>query len=137
MNWQALGETLINLHLLRACPLATSTVQFVGDKNSVIAAGYPKFLGDAAALGPGLKLETISPAAWQFQVGAHQVLRKWLKDRRGRTLSPNELAHYARMVACVERTLALAPRIDETIQTHGGWAKFDTQARRASKGSGS
>jgi predicted helicase len=126
----ALGDTLIDLHLLRV-PLPAATVQLNGDANCIVAPGYPQFLRDAVALAPGAKFESISPAAWQFQVGAHQVLRKWLKDRRGRKLSPNDAAHYARMVASVERTLTILPQIDAAI------APFNTQARSASEGSDS
>jgi len=32
--------------------------------------------------------EAVSPSVWAFQVGGYQVLYKWLKDRKGRTLAP-------------------------------------------------
>ena len=37
--------------------------------------------------------EGIEPDVWEFQIGGYQVLHKWLKDRRGRKLSFDDLLH--------------------------------------------
>jgi len=64
---------------------------------------------------------------WEFQVGGYQVLRKWLYDRRetskqpGRVLTPEDIAHYQRIVVALKETIRLMGEIDEVIEAHGGW----------------
>ena len=58
---------------------------------------------------------------WEFYVGGYQVCHKWLKDRKGRTLSYENIQHYQRIVAALAETITLMEKIDETIEEHGGW----------------
>jgi hypothetical protein len=58
---------------------------------------------------------------WEFHVGGYQVCEKWLKDRKGRTLTYEDLAHYQQTVAALAETIHLMAAIDETIEDHGGW----------------
>ena len=44
---------------------------------------------------------------WTFQVGGYQVAEKWLKDRRERELSLDDLEHYGRIIAALSETLRL------------------------------
>lgn len=39
----------------------------------------------------GQHFEGIPPEVWEFQLGGYQPMDKWLKDRRGRTLSFDDL----------------------------------------------
>lgn len=52
---------------------------------------------------------------WNFYVGGYQVCQKWLKDRKGRTLSPADLTHYQRIVVALQETIRLMQQIDEAI----------------------
>jgi hypothetical protein len=58
---------------------------------------------------------------WQFQVGGYQVCEKWLKDRRGRKLSYDDLAHYQKVVVALKETIRLMAEVDEAVASHGGW----------------
>ncbi len=58
---------------------------------------------------------------WNFQIGGYQVCHKWLKDRKGRTLSDEDLLHYAKIVTALHETIRLMEEIDEVIEEHGGW----------------
>jgi hypothetical protein len=42
-------------------------------------------------------------------------LEKWLKDRRGRELSSDDLTHYQRIVVALGKTIALMGEIDAAI----------------------
>jgi hypothetical protein len=42
--------------------------------------------------------------AWEFRIGGYQPAQKWLKDRRGRTLSFEEVMHYQRIVKILAET---------------------------------
>ena len=48
-------------------------------------------------------------------------LEKWLKDRRGRVLSYDNVMHYQRMVVALSETIRVMGEIDTVIDAHGGW----------------
>ena len=58
---------------------------------------------------------------WDFHIGGYQVCHKWLKDRKGRTLSDKEIAHYQKIVVVLSETIRVMAEIDEVIEAHGGW----------------
>ncbi len=58
---------------------------------------------------------------WNFHVGGYQVCEKWLKDRKGRTLSADDIAHYRKVVVALHETIRLMAEIDVAIANHGGW----------------
>ena len=61
------------------------------------------------------------PEVWAFHVGGYQVCAKWLKDRKGRQLTYDDLTHYQHVVAALAETISLMREIDEVIEAHGGW----------------
>jgi Type ISP C-terminal specificity domain len=63
----------------------------------------------------------VSLDVWEFQVGGYQVCHKWLKDRKGRVLSYEDIRQYQRIVAALEETISLIEQVDEAIEEHGGW----------------
>lgn len=63
----------------------------------------------------------ISPALWAHRVGGYQVLEKWLKDRKGRALSFDDITHYAQVCAALERTALIMLEIDGVVDEVGGF----------------
>ncbi len=63
----------------------------------------------------------VSQAVWDMQIGGYRVAEKWLKDRKGRLLSYDEITHYQSVVAALARTVALQKALDECIAEAGGW----------------
>ena len=63
----------------------------------------------------------ISPEIWTFCIGGYQPAQKWLKDRKGLTLSEDDIQHYRGLCAILSRTSYLMTEIDNAIATHGGW----------------
>jgi len=49
----------------------------------------------------------VDPADWEAWIGGYQPAQKWLKDRRGRTLSPDDLQHYRRIILALRKTRSL------------------------------
>jgi hypothetical protein len=84
---------------------------------------YPYFEDGRVFIGPNTYLEPVPEPVWKFRVGAYQVSEKWLKDRRGRTLTKNEVAHYQNILFAVAETARLMPEVDMAIDRHGGWPK--------------
>jgi hypothetical protein len=59
--------------------------------------------------------EDVPPEAWNFHVGGYQVCEKWLKDRKGRALSYDDLQHWQRVVVALKETQRLMDEIDALI----------------------
>ena len=77
----------------------------------------------------------VSPEVWNFHIGGYQVCHKWLKDRKGRTLSQEDTAHYGNIVAALDETIRLMVEIDDVIEEHGGWPEaFRGSSDVAAKG---
>ena len=65
--------------------------------------------------------DAVPVAVWETHIGGYRVAEKWLKDRRGRTLSYDELTHYQHVISALARTLEIQNEIDIAIASSGGW----------------
>jgi hypothetical protein len=62
--------------------------------------------------------EGMTSEVWDFHIGGYQVCQKWLKDRKGRTLSYDDLTHYQKIIVAIKETVQLMTEIDGLIP---GW----------------
>ncbi|MCX5846141.1 MAG: N-6 DNA methylase [Deltaproteobacteria bacterium] len=132
-----IGEDLVALHLMeKQIPLITgypvagdSTVETVRYTESSPSLD-PSHQGreDNGRQGAGRVwinksqyFDGVPPEVWNFHIGGYQVCQKWLKDRKGRQLTYDDITHYQRIVATLAETISLMAAIDETINSHGGW----------------
>jgi predicted helicase len=123
----SLGERLVGLHLVEKFGKALPKYPAKGN-NLVEKVEYlePKNQGDSAEQGrvyinKTQYFEGVPPEVWNFHVGGYQVCHKWLKDRKGRVLSFEDIQHYQRIVAALAETIELMEQVDEVIEAHGGW----------------
>ena len=65
--------------------------------------------------------EGVSPETWEFTIGGYRPTEKWLKDRKGRVLSDDDIDHYRQVLAALAGTERLMNEIDELIEQHSGW----------------
>ena len=65
--------------------------------------------------------EGVTPETWTFAIGGYRPAEKWLKDRKNRILSFEDIIHYRTICAALAETPDLMARIDETVAVHGGW----------------
>ena len=65
--------------------------------------------------------EGVAPETWAFAIGGYRPAEKWLKDRKGRALSFDDIAHYRHICAALAATPRIMARIDRAIDAHGGW----------------
>ena len=42
--------------------------------------------------------------AWEFLIGGYQPAQKWLKDRKGRALSFEDVMHYQKIIKILSET---------------------------------
>ena len=65
--------------------------------------------------------ESVEPEIWASTIGGYRPAEKWLKDRKRRTLSEEDIDHYRKIIAALAETRRLMVKIDEVIGKHGGW----------------
>jgi hypothetical protein len=129
-----LGGELVALHLLESPLLAKTITRYpvVGDNR--VEKGRPKYFApgetepgskDGAVLEAGRVyinksqyFEGVPPEVWEHQVGGYQVCDKWLKDRRGRQLSYDDLTVYQRIIVALKETIRLMEEVDSAV---GEW----------------
>lgn len=121
-----LGAELTALHLMdRAAPNPPGYP--VGGENRVEQVRYtaPGEAGGGALgrvwINATQYFDGVEPETWAFHIGGYQVAQKWLKDRKGRTLSYDDITHYQRTIAALSETQRLMSATDEVIEEHGGW----------------
>jgi len=51
-------------------------------------------------------------SAWDFYIGGYQPAQKWLKDRRGRVLSFEDIRHYQQIIVALVETVRIMEEID-------------------------
>ena len=59
-----------------------------------------------------VKFTNVAEDLWNFYIGGYQPLQKWLKDRKGRELSAEDVSHYKRMVRAIARTRDIMAKIE-------------------------
>ena len=123
-NLCELGRGLVALHLLEKHPSPATRFPIAGD-GEVEAVRYaePGQGNDSGRvwINKTQYFEGVPPDIWAFHVGGYQVCQKWLKDRKGRRLSYDDITHYQRIVAALGETIRLMAEIDRVIEAHGGW----------------
>ena len=54
----------------------------------------------------------VPETAWNFYIGGYQPAQKWLKDRKGRTLTSDDIGHYQKIIVSLTETARLMGEID-------------------------
>jgi predicted helicase len=127
-----LGGELVSLHLLDSSMVDHSITTYSGPPNPKVGrVGWvddtvwldaPPTRRTASAAPPGtIGFRGVPEVVWNFHIGGYQVCEKWLKDRKGRKLSKDDVEHYHRIVVALYETIRLMGEIDRVIKEHGGW----------------
>ncbi|MDD3773265.1 MAG: hypothetical protein PHC38_11505, partial [Weeksellaceae bacterium] len=126
-----LGQQLSDLHLLKpASPVGRSKdldnpakggTKFQGEGNNKVE--KPRFDGIATQHDNGKVwinkeqyFDGVKEEVWKYQIGGYQVCEKWLKDRKERTLTLDEIKTYCKIVTSLSKTIELQKEIDKYFE---------------------
>ncbi|MBI3377390.1 MAG: N-6 DNA methylase [Nitrospirae bacterium] len=104
------GEKLVELHLLKSSELDAPTAKFEGKGNDKVE--KPRYEKGKLYINKDQYFEGISHEVWEYQIGGYQVCDKWLKDRKGRPLSLDDITHYCKVVTALKKTIEVQSKID-------------------------
>ena len=117
------GERLVDLHLLKSTELDSPVAKFQGkgddkveklryDERNPPSPPFPKGGDKRVYINQSQYFEGVAREVWQYQIGGYQVCDKWLKDRKGKPLSLDEMKQYCRIVTSLQRTIEIQKEID-------------------------
>jgi predicted helicase len=122
-NLCSLGDELVALHLMEKQRTKITSYPVAGD-STVETVRYAEPQGDTKGrvwINATQYFGGVPKYVWEFHVGGYQVCAKWLKDRKGRKLTYDDLTHYQQIVSALAETIKLMEQIDATITASGGW----------------
>lgn len=116
------GEALRRLHLMEDAAIGATPYPFDGQppegQDSVV--DKPRFengpnAGRVYINGKGTEgqyFDAVPPVAWDFPIGGYQPAQKWLKDRKGRALTYDDIRHYQKIIKILAETDRIMAGID-------------------------
>ncbi len=109
------GAELVTLHLMESPALNRLITKYpVSGSNVVEKVAYVE-PERRVYINKTQHFEGVDPEVWNFHIGGYQVCQKWLKDRKDRTLTYDDLTHYQRVVVALKETIRLMAETDSLI----------------------
>ena len=109
----ALGRELRGIHLFESPKLNQSITSYsvVGSDivEKILYKDGKVFINSEQYFG------NIPEIAWNFYIGGYQPAQKWLKDRKDRTLTSEEISHYQKIIVALVETDSVIKEIDKFI----------------------
>ena len=108
----AIGEKLRKLHLMQEIPQPLMVSFNIPGDNVVSEVRYEKEIPDRVGedkvgkvfINKSQCFENVPELAWNFYIGGYQPAQKWLKDRKNRTLTYDDIEHYRKIIAVLIET---------------------------------
>jgi predicted helicase len=108
------GGKLIQIHLLKDTSLEFPTTRYFGTGHNQVERLLYKdeklYINDVNYFG------NIKQNVFEYMLNGYQVCHKWLKDRKGKELTLEEVQTYCKIVTALEKTIELQKEIDEVIE---------------------
>jgi len=106
-----LGDKLIELHLMKGS-ISRSSVRFeVSGEEEVVE--KLEYRDGKVYINDMQYFDGVPKEAWEFMIGGYYVLDHWLKERKGKQLTSEEVEHFIKVVGILSETLKIMGKIDE------------------------
>ena len=111
--WQmvALGREIRQFHLLEHPALNKFITTFPEGGDCVVE--KPIYENGNVKINATQYFGNVPQIAWEFYIGGYRPAYKWLKDRKGRKLSTDDIKHYQKIIIALVNTDRLMKEIDE------------------------
>ncbi len=111
--WQLvkLGDELRQIHLLES-PVVEKRITTYPQAGSNRVEKL-RFENDRVWINEEQYFEGVPQIAWEFYIGGYQPAQKWLKDRKGRELSFEDMLHYQKIIVALTETDRIMKEIDK------------------------
>lgn len=115
-HFRACGNELRELHLMHSVPKSEVTFDVIGDNkvefirpipNKDDGYSYSIYINDTQYFAP------VPSEAWNMYIGGYQPAQKWLKDRKDRVLTYDDITHYEQIIQVLMETARIMKSIDD------------------------
>jgi predicted helicase len=107
-----LGGELRQVHLLESSLVENLNTSFpVSGSNEV--SKKLEFTDNKVYINQEQYFDAVTEIVWNFFIGGYQPAQKWLKDRKGRILSDEDIIHYQKIIVALTETDRLMKEIDK------------------------
>jgi len=114
-RFAALGSELRQLHLMEHLALSKLITTYPIAGNNVVEKPRWEPYSDSETgrvwINNTQYFDKVPQVAWNFYIGGYQPAQKWLKDRKGRTLSFDDIMHYQRIIVALKMTEEIMTQI--------------------------
>jgi len=107
----AFGKELREIHLLESPKVNEYITEYHGDGDNIV--GKPVYKEGSVYINEVQYFKNVSEVAWNFYIGGYQPAQKWLKDRKDRELSFDDILHYQKIIVALNETDRLMKEIDK------------------------
>ncbi len=111
LKMSELGKTLVNLHLLKLVSRPISKFPIKGD--ALVEKLKYEEKEERVYINNEQYFDSVANEVWEYQIGGYQVCHKWLKDRKKRKLSLEDIKHYCNIVTALKETIEIQKEIDK------------------------
>jgi predicted helicase len=112
------GAELVALHLLESPKVQDFITGFPMKGDNIVEKVQYTDKDKRVWINKTQHFSVVPKEVWEFYIGGYQVCEKWLKDRKGRKLSYDDIQHYQKIVIALNETIRLMAEIDRLIP---GW----------------
>jgi predicted helicase len=111
--WQLikLGGELRQIHLLESNKVENYITQYPEDGDNIVV--KPIYKNGNVFINETQYFANVPEIAWNFYIGGYQPAQKWLKDRKERELSYEEILHYQKIIVALSETDRIMKEIDK------------------------
>ncbi len=110
----AKGTNLRKLHLMDPATIGPAPYPFKGEGDAVV--DKPRFEDGKVWINPTQYFDAAPAVSWGFYIGGYQPAQKWLKDRKGRALTFEDVKHYQRILKILHETDRIMQTIIMTLE---------------------
>ena len=104
------GTQLRELHLMESEKLKDLVTTYPVDGDHEVK--KPCFGGGKVWINETQYFGGVPQLAWDFYIGGYQPAQKWLKDRKGRKLSNDDILHWQRVIVALTETDKIMKQIN-------------------------
>lgn len=117
----ALGKELREIHLLESPKVEEYITSYPEGGENIV--GKPTFKNGSVYINETQYFSNVPEVAWNFYIGGYQPAQKWLKDRKDRELSYDDILHYQKIIVALSETARIMGEIDEV----GGFGREEVE----------
>lgn len=107
----ALGNELRSLHLLESPKVNLFITSYPIEGTDTI--GKVSYLNGRVYINESQYFGNVPEIAWNFYIGGYQPAQKWLKDRKGRTLTNEDIEHYQKIIVALSETHRIMSEVNK------------------------